>query len=167
MNFRIVRLEEFSGPKATIYSAILEEDEPDQTTLFDRFVTETVGTYREEVKDIVKTLRAIGQKAGARDNFFKEWEGNPGDGVCALYDGPDKLLRLYCIRFGSGVLVVGGGGHKPKTMRALQESDKLTRENDCMRIISKHIAGRIREKELVWSDDENELLGDFNFYENE
>lgn len=137
-----------------------------KTTLFEHFIKENK-QFHDEVKDIVRRLRAIGHKTGARDNFFKDFEGRPGDGVCALYDDPDKKLRLYCIRFGHSVLVVGGGGHKPKGMKALQDSKKLTNENDYMRLVSKEIASRIREKELTWSEDGNELLGDFNFYENE
>lgn len=167
MNFQIVRLNDLSGAKATIYSVILEQDEENETTLFDHFVTENLKEHREEVKNIISRLRSIGQKTGARDHFFKDWEGKPGDGVCALYDDPDKKLRLYCVRFGTAVLVIGGGGPKPKTMKALQESEKLTEENEYMKIVSSQIAKRIREKEITWSDDETELLGDFNFYENE
>lgn len=167
MNFRIVKLDALSGPKATIYSVILEEDEGDESTLLDHFLTENQQDHSAEIKNIVSRLKAIGQKTGARDHFFKEWEGKPGDGVCALYDDPEKKLRLYCIRFGSGVLVIGGGGPKPKGMRALQESPKLTLENNNMKIVSSKIAERIREREITWSDDETELLGDLTFYENE
>ncbi len=35
-------------------------------------------------------------------------------------------LRLYCIRLGSAVVILGGGGHKPKTIRTLQDDTKLT-----------------------------------------
>ena len=52
-------------------------------------------------------------------------------------------------------------------MKALQESKKLTEENKNMKIVSSEIAKRIREKEITWSHDETELLGDLNFYENE
>ncbi|MBK6979124.1 MAG: hypothetical protein IPH28_20170 [Cytophagaceae bacterium] len=60
-----------------------------------------------------------------------------GDGVCALYDDPDRNLRLYCIRYGKQIVVLGGGGHKPKTIRALQEDEKLKQENYLIRNISK------------------------------
>jgi hypothetical protein len=167
VNFRIVRLDDLSGSKATIYSAILEEDEASATTLLDHFVTENQSGHREEVKSILGRLRAIGQKTGARDHFFKDWEGKPGDGVCALYDDPDKHLRLYCIRFGTGVLITGGGGFKPKPMKALQESKKLTRERDYMEVISSEISERIKARDITWSADETELLGNFNFYKDE
>jgi hypothetical protein len=167
VNFRIVRVQELSGSRASIYSIILEEDEASKTTLFDHFVTENLKAHQTEVLDIVSRLRTIGYKTGVRDHFFKDWEGKPGDGVCALYDQPDKRLRLYCIRFGMSVLIVGGGGFKPKSIKALQEDPVLTRENNYLKKISIEIAKKIREKEITWSSDENELLGDFNFYEKE
>jgi hypothetical protein len=160
-------MDDLSGKKGTIYSVILEEDEDSGTTLLEHFVTENLGTHDEEIQNIVSRLKVIGQKTGARDHFFKDWEGRPGDGVCALYDDPDKHLRLYCIRFGTSVLVVGGGGPKKKTMKALQESEKLTQENTYMRYVSRKIARRIKEKEITWSEDETGLLGDFKFYEDE
>jgi hypothetical protein len=52
-------------------------------------------------------------------------------------------------------------------MKALQESEKLTQENTYMRYVSRKIARRIKEKEITWSEDETELLGDFKFYEDE
>lgn len=167
MNFRIVKLEKFSGSEASIYSVILEEDEHEQKTLFEYFVTENVTNHHGEVKDIASRLITIGTKTGARDIFFKDHEGRPGDGVCALFDNPDKNLRLYCIRFGKGILVIGGGGHKPKSMKAFQESKKLTKENDYMRIVSTEIEKRIREKEIMYSPDGTELLGDFKFYDHD
>lgn len=166
MNFRIVKMDDLSGSKATIYSAILEEDEESEITLFEHFLTENQDRHHAEIKDILSRLMAIGHTTGARDNYFKEWEGVPGDGVCALYDNPDKHLRVYCIRFGSGVLVIGGGGPKPKYMKALQESKKLTQENDYMKIVSHEMARRIKEKDITWIS-ETELEGDFKFYENE
>lgn len=167
MNYRLVKLKSFSGSKATVYSVILQAHEATQTTLYDRFIIENKAAFPTEVKSIAQKLITIGHKTGANENFFKDWEGKPGDGVCALYDDPDKSLRLYCIKFGRTVLVVGGGGHKPPGMRALQEDEKLTDENELMRQVSKDLAQRIRDKEITWSDDELELLGDFNFYTHE
>ena len=146
---------------------ILEEDENHLTTLFERFITENKHDHLNEVEDIASRLRTIGRKTGARDNFFKDWEGQPGDGVCALFDNPDKYLRLYCIRFGKGILIVGGGGHKPKAMRAFQESAKRTKENTYMRYISQKVEMRIRSREITFAPDGTELFGDFRFYDNE
>lgn len=165
MNFRVVKLKDFSGVQAAIYSVVLEEDEPSGKTLFEHFVAENIREHHEEVKDIAGSLRTIGTKTGARDKFFKDWEGKPGDGVCALFDNPDRKLRLYCIRFGKGILIIGGGGHKPKSMKAFQESEKLTKENDYMRMVSLEIEAKIRVREITFSPGGTELYGDFKFYE--
>ncbi len=167
VNFRIVKEVALSGSKATIYSIILEEDEESNTTLLEHFVDENKESNLSEVQNILQRLRTVGQKTGVREHFFKNWEGAPGDGVCALYDDPDKNLRLYCITFGTAVLVVGGGGLKPKSIRALQEDVKLTLENNRMKVVSKAIEKRIRDKEIYWSSDGQELLGDFNFKHDE
>jgi len=55
-------------------------------------------------------LKIIGNETGARESFFKTKEGIPGDGVCTLYDTPDKKLRLYCIRYGKQLIIIGAGG---------------------------------------------------------
>ncbi|MBC7571628.1 MAG: hypothetical protein H7319_18155 [Spirosoma sp.] len=131
--FDIVALGEFSGSGAALYSIAIDKNEE---TLYDSFLAEYSDLFPEEVNDIVDRLDAIA-RLGARANFFKENEGSlgAGDGVVALFDLPDKHLRLYCIRFGSVALIVGGGGPKPKTIRALQEDPKLTAENYRLRAL--------------------------------
>ena len=164
MNFRIVKLTALSGPKTTIYSVILGDD---KETLLDHFIEEFQDEHHLEVAGIIQRIKAIGNTVGVRESYFKLNEGKLGDGVCALYDEPERKLRLYGILFGKCVLILGGGGPKPKSIKALQESPKLKKENEYMRIISACIAERMKEKTILWSNDEIELLGDFNFYENE
>lgn len=163
MNFELIRLHQFPNVKATIYSVVLQEDAGSGTTLFEKFIEENSLHHREEVIDITSRLLTISRKTGINDHFFKDREGQPGDGVCALYDSPGKRLRLYCIRFGRTVLIVGSGGIKPKNIRALQENEKLKFENNRMRLISRRISSRIQEGDLVWSPDETELNGNFIF----
>lgn len=158
MNYQIVELEDFTGRKATIYS-VLEEGEED--TLFDKFISQHDGNYEDEVDDILETLSNIGHRYGARSQFFKEKEGKPGDLVCALFDNPDRHLRLYCIRFGSTAIIIGGGG--PKTTRTWQENSDLTREVERMKQVSGDIYQRIMDKEIQWSPDGTELIGDLTF----
>ncbi len=164
MNFEIVRLSDFSGKKATIYSIIVEDED---STLFDDFLEENENQYPDETLDIVKRLSAIGHATGARIDYFKDKEGNPGDGVCAFYDNPDSNLRLYCIRYGNCAVILGGGGPKPKSIRALQDDTKLTEENYRMRDISKIIMSALKEKDIRWSTDGMELIGDLKFTQNE
>lgn len=161
MNFEIVELEEFSGKKATVY-AIAEIGE--SLTLFDKFLDENAG-YEEELKDILVTIDLIGRKKGVADYLIKEKEGSPGDGIIALYDNPDKNLRVYAIQFGAGILILGGGGFKDKSIQAWQEDPQLSQEVNRLKEISRKINQRIIDWEIQFSDNEIELEGDLEFYD--
>ena len=91
----------------------------------------------------------------------------PGDLVCALFDIPNSNLRLYCIRFGNSLIILGGGGEKKKTIKAFQEVDKLKEENYILREISAQIAERIKEKDITFSYDGTEITGELEFENNE
>jgi hypothetical protein len=160
MKVEIVKLAQYSGRKTTFYSAIVD-DEAD--TFFDVFLEENSEKFFDEIEDILLRIELMANETGARRAMFKENEGSLGDLVCALYDSPHSRLRLYCIRLGSTVVILCGGGHKPKTIRALQEDKKLTKENKLMRIISKQIATLTKEKEIFWSNNGMELLGNLTF----
>ena len=69
--------------------------------------------------NFLERIRTINEKTGARESFFKPNEGKPGDLVCALFDIPNSNLRLYCIRFGNSLIILGGGGEKKKTIKVV------------------------------------------------
>jgi len=129
-----VKLKNISGNRTSIYSVYSYNE---NNTLLDVFIKENIILFKSEISDIILRLKAMGNKTSAREFYFKLDEGVPSDGVCALYDNPNKKLRLYCIKYGSVLLIVGGGGEKPKTIRRLQESPKLTRENYLLRELLK------------------------------
>lgn len=164
MNFKIVQLSQFSSYHAGIYSIFLENE---QQTLFDRFIKENFNSFKSEIIDINSRIITINKKTGARDQYFKLYEGSLGDGICALYDKPKSNLRLYCIKYGNTLVIIGGGGQKPKNIKALQEENKLKDENYLLRKISKQITERIKSKEIQFSDDGTEIFGnlEFNDYE--
>lgn len=160
MRYKLVKLEELSGSKTSIYSVYLNES---GKTLFEMFLEENKKAFKSELNDIISRLKVIGDKTGAYEHFFKLYEGSPGDGVCALYDKPDKHLRLYCIRYVSCLVILGGGGPKPKNLKSLQEDEKLKKENELLKQISLEITGRIKTKEIEWSEDYMDLLGKLEF----
>lgn len=164
MNFEIIKLNQFSGNHAGIYSIYLEDE---QQTLFERFIKENFNSFKSEIKDIMKRLKSINYMTGAREQFFKQNEGNPGDGVCALFDEPHSNLRLYCIRYGNSLVILGGGGHKSKRISAFQENEKLKDENYLLREISKRITERIKTREIEFSDDGTEIFGNLEFIDDE
>lgn len=138
MKCKLVKLNKFSGQEASIYTVLLADENGSFTeSLFDIFIKENKTLFLSEIKNIFTRLKTIGNDTGARETFFKLKEGVPGDGVCALCDSPSKKLRLYCIRYGKELIIVGGGG--PKSVRTLQEDDKLKEENYFLRWLSSKI----------------------------
>lgn len=133
MKCKLVIHKELSGNYATIYSLSIENCKNDK---LEEFIRANFSQYRNEVADILARLRTIGQKSGANEFFFKHNEGKLGDGVCALYDKPNSKLRLYCIRNGSQIVIVGSGGVKPKNIKAYQENPKLKSECELMQSVS-------------------------------
>jgi len=164
MKYRLVKLSSFSANECSIYSILLNDE---QETLLEKFIKENKDTFLSEIKDILQRLRTIGHKTGARIDFFKLDEGYPGDGVCALYDDEESNLRLYCIRYGTQLVVVGSGGPKPKEIRALQEDEKLTEENYFLKRVSAQITQRIKEKEICYINDYLDFSGDLEFQDDE
>jgi hypothetical protein len=164
MKYKLVKLRNLSGNKASIYS-IVQNDETE--SFLEKFVKENQISFIDETKNILMRLKSIGHKTGARGTFFKSFEGYPGDGVCALYDEPESNLRLYCILYGTQLVVVGNGGPKPKEIRAFQEDDKLTDENYFLRWLSGEITNRIKDKEISYTNDYLDFTGNLEFQDDE
>lgn len=160
MKCKIVKLDQFSGDEASVYSVYMDEA---KSTLFEEFMKENIISFKSELIDIVKRLKTIGSKTGAREGFFKINEGDLSDGICALYDEPNSKLRLYCIRYGNDIIILGGGGEKPKNIRAFQENEKLEKENYLLREISKEITKRIKDKDIKRSEDYLDFEGELEF----
>lgn len=72
-------------------------------------------------------------------------------------------MRLYCIRYGSSLLILGGGGLKEKEIRAFQENEKLTEENYFLRKVSDLITERIKDGEIEYTADYTQLTGNLDF----
>jgi len=164
VKYKLVKLDKFKGSKSTIYSVIIDED---KQTLFDRFVDENREIYPSEFNSIRDRLLIIATKTGAREQYFKLYEGKPGDGVCALYDSPKSKLRLYCIKYGSCTIIVGGGGFKPKLIKALQDDTKLKDENSILCKLSVLITIALRDGSIKWVNNGYQLEGDLTFTDNE
>jgi hypothetical protein len=81
--------------------------------------------------------------------------------VEALYDESKRKLRLYCIRYGSVLLVLGGGG--AKNVKALQDDPKLRKENYLLREISQRLSQAIQDGDLKWNNNFSDFIGDFTF----
>ena len=157
-HYKLVKEEKLSGTETSVYTVFLIDE---QETVFNKFINENKNSFKSELKDIVQRIKVVGNKTGAREQFFKLKEGKPGDGICALYDHPGKNLRLYCIRYGKTLIIVGGGGEK--TNQTLQEDSKLKEENYFLRQVAKDIQDRMQEGEIEFSDDYMDLMGNLEF----
>lgn len=160
MKFEVVKLNQFNGNKFGVYSVFVDNE---QETLFERFIAGNKNSFKSEIKNILKRIKTINSITGARESYFKLDEGKPGDGICALFDMPDSNLRLYCIRYGNSLIILGGGGEKQKSVKAFQEVKKLKDENYLLREISARITKLIKEKEITFSDDGTEISGELEF----
>ncbi|REG82017.1 hypothetical protein [Algoriphagus antarcticus] len=160
MDFELVKIKDLSGRKASFYTVMRDGD---NKSLFETFLEENSITFKNEIFDIIRRIKTISNKTGAIDGFFKPNEGKPGDGLCALYDQPGSKLRLYCIRFGREIVILGGGGPKPKPIRALQEDEKLKSENYQLREIAQKIMKSQIAKEIYFSKDYLDFEGELKF----
>lgn len=160
MEYRLEKIENLSGRKASIYTL---RPVKGGNSLLENFVLENKVKFKDEVIEIYNRLKQIGKSTGIREGFIKEKEGNLFDGVIALYDQEGSNLRVYGVKFGSSLLIIGGGGFKPKSIRALQDDDKLNNENQIMKSISLEITRKMKEKEMKIINDFMDFEGDFNF----
>ncbi|MPM41227.1 hypothetical protein SDC9_87877 [bioreactor metagenome] len=160
MKCRLKKIGNLSGNKASVYSVIINESDD---TLLEVFLKENADLHLKELSNILLRVKTMGNKTGIIDDFLKIHEGKFGDGVCALYDVPNSKLRVYCIRYGAQIIIIGGGGIKTKQTRALQDSPKLKEENYLMRRISAAITQNIIDKNIRYSDNGLEFEGDLEF----
>ena len=147
MKFDIVNIEEFSGEKAQIYSVMYEDDD---LTLMDHFFEDNDKEHHAELEEMAEKLQVMGNDTGCRAIFFKEHEGNPGDGVVALRC---KQMRLYCLRYDNTCIFIGSGGYKPPEKNAYQDYTPLNLKAEETKKIAACINSAIREKDLRVNDD--------------
>lgn len=149
MEFDIVKIEEFSGRKAQIYS-IMYKDDKDELTLMDHFFNDNIAEHRAELEEMASKLYVMGNDTGCRAQFFKLNEGAAGDGVAAL---SYERMRLYCLRYDNTCIFIGSGGYKPPNIRAYQEDFYLNSKAQEMKKIAACINRAIKEKDLKIRDD--------------
>ncbi len=162
MDYAIVDLPDFSGRGCTIYSVIPKGH---TQTLLDRFIEENITDHPQEVRKLVANLRDIGGELGMRERYFKPNEGGLGDQIGAMYVHKGAGLRLYFIKYGSDVILLGGGGYKGQGIRAWQDDPKLKQEVELLIQLSKDIGSRlILKDDLWWSPDHRNIEGDLKNY---
>lgn len=127
-NFKIVEIE--LGPRASIYTISIDGKEKTELELF----LSNVGQEINEIEDskernklkealdfIVNRLKNTIPQKGCLDYYF-EYDGKSTDVVEKI---KQSLLRLYCLRFGKLLIIVGNGGIKPENIRTTQGKKDL------------------------------------------
>lgn len=158
MKGRLVKVNNLSGGCATIYSFLPDGE---QKTLFDVFLEEYRSSFKNEITEIVGRLRTFGKQTGARESFFTMDEGRYGDGCCALHTKPKGKLRLYCLRFGTEIVVLAGGS--PKDVKAWQDDPKLKAEMERLMRLAEELNRRLEEKEVTYTANYLVFKGDLTF----
>jgi hypothetical protein len=154
---KLVRLSDYSGNKCSIYTILEDNGVPK----FQTFLEELGDSYFEKLVNVVGRLKSMGNSTGAVETFIKLDEGlDPNDMVCALYDEPEREIRLYCIRISERIMIIGGGG--PKNVRAWQHDAKLTREVKYMMTISEIVRTKMRNGDIKISTDGLKLNGNLS-----
>ena len=158
MKSKLIYLSQYSGTAASVYSVIEQDGEGEATVRFHEFVKANEGKYLRELLELSTRLRAMTTLTGLDEDNFKQYEGKPGDKVCALYDIPDADLRLYCILLTDKILILGSGG--PKTTRTWQEDPVLKTEVEFMMEVSEVVHTKLDNGTIVYTEDRLKLTGD-------
>lgn len=160
MTIEFLKLAQFSGNKARFYTVVVNGEEE---SLYTKFVKENLETHPDELRDMMTRMYVMGHSQGAREPFFKMSEGTAADNVVALFDRPDKHLRLYCLRYGNTTVILGGGGIK--TTRTYQESPQLHNSVKLLQRISAIIDEAIKNKDIIIDEEGNiiceQILDDY------
>lgn len=117
-NFRISTYD--LGSKAKIYSVFVDGSEEDE---FSKFLKVFYPSHKQQIEHLAEKIKEIAGRFGIREIFFKD------QGIGAVYRfknlKDDKTdIRLYCIKWGSNLLILGGGG--TKNVRTWQEDPVLS-----------------------------------------
>ena len=159
MNYELIELQ-LSGQACKFYTII---EEGHEISVFENFLTSNQLSNKEEAKEIVTRIKAMANSIGAKRNFFKEFEGNFGDKVCALFDMPEQKMRLYCIRYSNDIVILGGGGPKLAGVKAYQAVENLDSNAQIMKDVAFDIEEKLHLGKIKFSTDRKSLIGDFKF----
>lgn len=133
MIFELYEMEGLSGEKIKIFSPLIEGE---TDTLYEKFVRENQLDYKKEVENLDTRLEIVGKEVGLYDEFFKTGAGKFGQNICSFRDRPGSKLRLFFIEYGNILIILGGGGVKPKSVRTTQGVPKLQTEVNLLGLIA-------------------------------
>lgn len=160
IHYEIVKLGDLSGNRCSFYSVYLEDE---KLTLFDKFIIQHEKKYPESLDDIQDRIELFAHKLGAVEKHFRFEGSKIGEFAHALRDYPKQYLRLYCIRYSSTLVILGGGAPKHKDVGKWQQDSKLTKEVRFMLKVADDIEERRKEGNIRFSSDFLDFEGDLIF----
>lgn len=150
----IIPLDEYTSTTFYTIKFIDEEDSE-----YDKFCEKFDGNneFGEDFDIIVYYLDKIG-KDGPIERFFRP-EGKSLKAVPT----ESSSLRLYCFRLDPNILIIGNGGHKPKHIRAYQDSPELNKYVSDLNECCRKLKNRLRYKSHLTNIYNGKLFGDLIF----
>jgi len=133
-----------SGTKINIYSVVLDNSGINE---FEKFLTEFSDNYIEDINNIISKIDIIANVTGAREEFFKyERQASVFRFLNKVKNKKAKgkkyresKTRLYCIKVGESILIIGGGGIKEDNIEKFQEDTRLNEIVSNMETIDKYL----------------------------
>jgi len=150
--------------KVTYYSIAINNE----TSLFRQFVEKHSLTNEEKLNHIMRWIKIIGDKIGAKENYFRN-EAEISDTSALPPKGQDRKpvyvelnkitknsLRLYCFRVNEKVVFLFNGD--VKTTNKAQDCPNVKYHFKLANKITKLISQALREKEIRWNKDYTDII---------
>lgn len=159
-----------SYDKVTYYSVALVDEEADQPSYFEKFVSKHQQHNREKLNHILSWLKEIGNVWGARPHLFRderEAHALPPRGThreptfIEMGEPVANNLRLYCYRLSESVVFLFDG--EVKTADAAQDCPNVRpyfrMANKLVQVIDEYFG----QGDIEWNDDRTDIVYDEEF----
>lgn len=123
--FRIV---EYKIGKQSSFFTIQFVDESEN--YYNLFVDKFYSNYSKIIDDVDDRIERMATRTGIRDGFFKD----EGPNSVFKFQETDEL-RIYCLKYGSISIILGGGDTKENNVRTYQDKEELFFEVKLLRAI--------------------------------
>jgi len=151
----------------------------DENSLFRQFVEKHSVTNKEKLNHIIRWIKIIGNKYGAKENYFRN-EAETSDTSALPPKGQNREpvyvelneleskqktrnnLRLYCFRVNEKVVFLFNGD--VKTTNKAQDCPSVKPHFKLANKITKLISEALREKEIKWNKNYTDIIVDNDFY---
>ena len=161
--------------KVSYYSVSINEED----SLFREFVAKHTDTNREKLNHIMAWIKVIGEKFGAKENYFRN-ESETADTRALPPKGKNREpiyvetddtgveqnasnnLRLYCMRISDNVVFLFSGDIK--TADKAQDCKNVRPHFQLANRLTKLIDKALVDKEIKWNENCTDITVEDDFY---